>query len=81
MNSIDSAIDKILESYEKYGGINLEEANDFPNRENVVNVLRDIQSLIFPGFRIAEELDSMTLRFVTGERVNRIISMLTREIK
>ena len=36
MNSIDSAIDKILESYEKYGGINLEEANDFPNRENVV---------------------------------------------
>jgi len=81
MNSIDSAIDSILKSYEKYGGINLEEANDFPNRENVVNVLRDIQSLIFPGFRVAEELDSQTLRFVTGERVNRIISMLTREIK
>jgi len=81
MNSIDSAIDNILESYKKYGGINLEEANDFPNRENVVNVLRDIQCLIFPGFRVAEDLDSQNLRFVTGERVNRIISVLTREIK
>ena len=49
--------------------------------ENVITVLKDIQCLIFPGYRVAEEIDSLTLRFVTGERVNRIVSMLTREIK
>ena len=81
MHSIDNAVNNILESYNKYGGINLEEANEFPNRQNVVEILRDIISLIFPGFRTAEDIDCETLRFVTGQKVNRIISMLTREIK
>jgi serine O-acetyltransferase len=81
MAEIDTAIDNILNSYEKYGGINLDEACNFPNRQNVVSVLQDIQSLIFPGFRTAEILDPQTLRFATGERVNRIISMLTKEIQ
>lgn len=80
-NTIDNAVKEILDSYEKYGGINLEESNSFPNRENVISILHDLQYLIFPGYRNAEELDSGTLRFVTGERVNRILSMLTREIK
>ncbi|MCI5828960.1 MAG: serine O-acetyltransferase EpsC [Treponema sp.] len=80
-NKIDDAVQKILESYETYGGINLEESRKFPNRENVIAVLHDLQYLIFPGYRIAEELDSATLQYVTGERVNRILSMLTREIK
>ncbi len=81
MGAIDKAIDDILESYKKYGGINLDEAKMFPNRQSVIEVLNDIQALIFPGYRTAEEIDSATLRFVTGERVNRIISVLTREIK
>ena len=80
-NTIDSAVQGILDSYEKYGGINLEESSSFPNRENVISVLHDLQYLIFPGYRTAEDLDSATLRYVTGERVNRILSMLTREIK
>ncbi len=79
--TIDESIDGILDSYEKYGGINLDEVNNFPNRQNVISVLNDIQCLIFPGFRIAEELDSQTLRYVTGQRVHRIVAMLTREIK
>ena len=80
-HSIDRAVANILESYNKYGGINLEEAIQFPNRQNVVEILRDIISLIFPGFRTAEDIDCETLRYVTGQKVNRIISMLTREIK
>lgn len=80
-SSIDNAVDKILESYEKYGGINLEEASNFPNRQNVIAVLQDLQCLIFPGYRFAEDLDSDNLRYVTGQRVNRIIAMLTKEIQ
>ncbi len=79
--NIDESIKRILDSYKKYGGINLDEANIFPNRQNVIEVLKDIQYLIFPGFRIAEELDGETLLFVTGQRVNRIVAMLTREIR
>lgn len=81
MSKTDDAIDSILNSYKEYGGINLDEAKVFPNRQNVISILQDVQYLIFPGFRTADKIDSETARFVVGERVNRIISMLTQEIK
>lgn len=79
--NIDSMIDKILDSYTQYGGVNRVETENFPNRENVVCVLQDLQCLVFPGFRTAEQLDPQNLRYITGMRVNRIITMLTREIQ
>ena len=79
--SIDVLIDNILDSYERDGGINKSGNENFPNRENVVSVLSDIQSLIFPGYRTAEELDSGNVRYITGQRVNRIIVLLTKEIE
>jgi len=79
--NIDELVDNILDSYERDGGINKTGAENFPNRENVVSVLNDLQCLIFPGYKTAEELDSVNLRYVTGQRVNRIIAMLTKEIQ
>jgi serine O-acetyltransferase len=79
--SVDSMIDKILDSYEEVGGINKNGNYTFPNKENVVEVLHDLQCLIFPGFKKAEDIDSDNLRYMTGQRVNRIISMLTKEIQ
>lgn len=78
---IDSMVDKILESYAEYGGINHSGVSSFPNRENVVNALSDLQSLIFPGYRIAEEVNDKNVRFLTGQRVNRILDLLTSEIQ
>ena len=74
-------VDKILDSYEELGGINGEGINSFPNRENVVCVINELQSLIFPGYRTAEDIDRQNLRYVTGERVNKIVNILTKEIQ
>lgn len=79
--NIDMLIDGILDSYERYGLINRSTAENFPNRQNVVLVLHDLQSLVFPGFRVAEDLDSTNIRYATGQRVNNIIAKLTREIE
>lgn len=79
MKSIDTLIDNILISYEKYGGINAQKDVTFPNRETVVSALSDLQALIFPGFKKAEKIDSENLKYTTGERVNRIIAQLTGE--
>lgn len=79
--NIDILIDGILDSYDKYGLINRTNAENFPNRQNVVEVLRDLQSLIFPGFREAEDIEPTNIRYVTGQRVNNIIAKLTREIE
>ncbi len=74
-------VDKLLESYEEVGGINGEGINSFPNRENVVSVINDLQCLVFPGYRTAEDIDSHNIRYVTGQRVNRIVNVLTKEIQ
>ena len=79
--SIDFLVDKILESYSLYGGVNRMETENFPNRENIVAVLNDLQWLIFPGFKTADILNEENLRFETGLRVNRVIALLTSEIK
>ena len=78
---IDMLIDGILDSYTRYGLINRADAENFPNRQNVVSVLTDLQSLVFPGFRVNEYIDPVNIRYITGERVNNIIANLTREIQ
>lgn len=79
--NIDMLIDGILDSYERYGGINRLEKENFPNRQNVISVLHDLQCLIFPGFREEEEIRPTNIRYVTGTKVNNVIALLTKEIQ
>ncbi len=81
MQTLDESVERIIGSYKELGGINVNEVEGFPNRESVVEVLHELRFLIFPGFRDAEDLNEKTLRFVTGQKVNKIIAMLSNEIK
>ena len=76
---LDLLIEKIVDSYNSFGGVNLSEINAFPNSETVVTALKDLQALIFPGFKTAENINQHTLRFLTGEKINRVVSILTKE--
>ena len=79
--NIDMLIDGILDSYDRYGLINRSDKENFPNRQNVVSILQDLQTLIFPGFKYHEDIDPSNIRYITGQRVNNVIANLTREIQ
>lgn len=79
--NIDMLIDGILDSYDRFGGINRSEGENFPNRENVIKVLGELQCLIFPGFKTAESINPENIRYITGQKVNNIIAILTVEIQ
>ena len=81
MTNIDKLVDGIIDSYDKYGLVNRSDAENFPNRQTVVSVLSDVQSLIFPGFRTEEDIDPVNIRYITGQKVNNIIAKLTKEIQ
>ncbi len=81
MTNIDKLVDGIINSYDKYGLINRSDAENFPNRQTVVSILSDVQSLIFPGFRTEEDIDPVNIRYITGQKVNSIIAKLTKEIQ
>lgn len=79
--NIDNLIDGILNSYNQYGLVNRNDTENFPNRQNVVAVLSDLESLIFPGFKCAEDINPTNIRYITGQKVNNIIANLTKEIQ
>ena len=81
MINLNSIIDNILNSYNTDGGTNLQEKYVYPNRENVVSVLKDIQAVIFPGFHQAQNIDKNNLKYVIGEKLSRIANVLTKEIE
>ncbi|MCR5289893.1 MAG: serine acetyltransferase [Treponema sp.] len=79
--NIDTLVDNILHSYEKDGGINRYETENYPNRQNVVSILQNLQTLIFPGFKTAEIINTEHIRYTTGRLINTILETLTSEIK
>ncbi|OJF76333.1 MAG: serine acetyltransferase [Treponema sp. CETP13] len=79
MATTDTLIQNILLSYETLGGVNLTETDTFPNKEDVASILLDIECLIFPGFKTSQQMDRQSLNYLTGERVHRIGSALTKE--
>lgn len=80
MSDLDTRLEKILQSYADHGGINLADSRFFPNRASVVSVLTDLENVIFPGFKEDINLDRDNLRFVTGEKLHRIVRNLTNEV-
>ena len=77
--NLDNLIDNFLDSYSTYGAVNIQGIQNYPNRQNVINIVRDIQNLLFPGFATNEVQNSELLRYRTGETIHRIAADLTRE--
>lgn len=76
-----STLEHIISSYMEEDLVNLAITRSFPNRSNIITVLDDLRSVIFPGFSEPELLDGRNVRFVTGEKLNRIVGLLTKEVK
>lgn len=79
MESLNESIDSLIDSYGAYGLINHSGGPNLPSREAVADILRDLEALVFPGFREEEPLDEENLRFETAERVHRAARKLLRE--
>jgi serine O-acetyltransferase len=77
--SFDGTIDSIVESYEKWGGINHLDGPNLPSRQSVVSILKDIQAVTFPGFQDEDTIDCRDMKNTIGEIAHRIAGGLTRE--
>lgn len=78
---LESTIENLLTSYSMYKGTASGNDRTFPNRQTAIGILQDIECLIFPGFSTSEAITPQNIRYITGERVNRVIPLLTQEIQ
>jgi serine O-acetyltransferase len=81
MRPLDTSIEALVESYNSHGLVNKSGGGNLPSRESVADILRDLEELLFPGFKKNEALDHNNLYFVTAEKVYRIARDLIREVE
>jgi serine O-acetyltransferase len=79
MDTIERAVQALLQSYERDGGVNHSNGPNLPSREAVVRALADLQTLVFPGFREDEGIDDTNIGYVAGELAHRAAKVLVRE--
>jgi len=75
------AVDGLLDSYKALGGINHIEGRQLPSLQQVVEIIGDLESVLFPGYYEKERIDRLNARYVIGEKCARIYSCLTQEVK
>jgi serine O-acetyltransferase len=77
-NGLASAVEGILQSYQRHGNINHIEATALPSRSRVTQLLDDLLDLLFPGYFGESSVDELSSRYVIGERCARVLRELTR---
>ncbi len=81
MSSLEQSIGALVSSYKQHGLINHSGGPNLPTREAVKDILEDLESLLFPGFREEECFVEAEMYRATAERSNRAARRLVREVE
>lgn len=76
---IDGLTNALLDSYDREGGINHLNGCTLPSRDAIIDIVRTIESLLFPGFYRDEELNAANIRYLTGSRLVSLYESLAEE--
>ncbi|GAB6088640.1 serine O-acetyltransferase EpsC [Spirochaeta dissipatitropha] len=78
---IPELVEAIARSYQEIGGINHIHGPNLPSRRAIDTILKDLEALIFPGFREEEFITEQDLRFTLSEKISRVWRSLSTEIQ
>ena len=73
-------VDKIIENYNVYGGINHIEGKDLPSKQTVVDVLEDLLVILFPGYQGRAELTRSNVKYYVGNLMQSLYNRLVTEV-
>lgn len=74
------AVEGLLDSYVEQGGINHIEGHNLPSLELVIEVIQELEGVLFPGYYEKEQLGRRNARYVIGKRCARILQQLSVEV-
>ena len=78
--NLEKTVDRIIESYDRHGGINHIRGPNLPSREEIVETLESLITIIFPGFFTREVIDRDNVRFWVGAECSRIYPRIEDQI-
>ena len=77
---IDDILDAVLDSYVRHPHIGKIGEKHFPKRHLILDVLKKLQCIVFPGFFDEKELRNDNIRFYTGQLLEEIRETLLEQI-
>ena len=78
---LPALVDKIMNNYETFGGMDHLTGKDLPSKKVVIEVLEDILTIIFPGFLGKSEITKSNIRYNLGNTLNDVYVKLTAEVE
>ena len=79
-HKIDDLLEAVLESYARHPHIRKIGETQFPKRERILEALRKLQYIVFPGFFDQKELRGDNIRFYTGQLLEEIRETLLEQV-
>ncbi len=73
-------VDKIVKSYEKFGGMDHLEGKDLPSKRVVIEVLEELLTVLFPGYLEKENVTKANINYFLGTTLTSVYTRLTNEV-
>ena len=77
---ISQAVQGVLDSYRRHGGINYAGGANLPSQQHIINIMQTLRTILFPGYYNHGAVEETTLPYTTGERVAWVYKHLSEEI-
>jgi serine O-acetyltransferase len=72
-------VDKIVDNYETFGGMDHLEGRDLPSKKVVIEVLDDLLSVFFPGYLGKAEVTKANVKYFLGNTLTSVQTRLMEE--
>jgi len=79
-SQLPNIVDEIVQSCQQEPTISHFDTTTIPSKESVIEILKDLQDLFFPGYFRTQEVDTYSLRYHIGNEVNWIFEKLANQI-
>ncbi len=74
-------VDRIMNSYERFGGMDHLEGKDLPSKKVVIEVLEDLFTVLFPGYLGKGDVTKANIKYFLGTILTSIYTRLTNEVE
>jgi serine O-acetyltransferase len=78
---VNKIVDEICNSYEDKKGVNCIEVEDLPVQEKILEILKTLFVILFPGYVGKRTFTKTNVRFVIGDLVNKVHDELVEEVE
>jgi serine O-acetyltransferase len=77
---LDRTVDRIIQSYNRHGGINHIKGPSLPAQGEIIETLESLVSIIFPGFFETSDLNATNIKYHLGAKCAAVYQQLVDQI-